>query len=120
MSPVLELSSISGRLLSPIKLWELCKLLFLSEINASLLPIFNVPAVIFANSEASIVILPAVPPKPIVPLSELEIVVEPVPLLSEPVNVTSFALRVRELFPVDNICLEIRPFVIFKYVIGLE
>jgi hypothetical protein len=83
-------------------------LLFAADIPSTvilpveLLPIFNVPAVIFPSSVPVIVIFPVVPPKPIVPLSDTTIVVEPVPLLIDPDTVTSFAVRVRELLPVDS------------------
>ena len=92
-----------------VKLTVVALLLFPADIPSTvifpveLLPIFSIPAVIFASSPASMVELPVVPPKPIVPPLAVEIVVSPVPLESEPDRLTSFAVSVSALFPVDNV-----------------
>ena len=95
--------------LAVVKLTVVALLLFAADIPSTVIlpvelsPIFNVPAVILASSAPVSVILPAVPPKPIVPPSDPAIVVEPVPLVRDPDTVISFAFRVRELLPVDNV-----------------
>ena len=95
--------------LAVAKLTVAALLLFAADIPSTVIlpvalsPIFNVPAVIFPSSVPVIVILPAVTPKPIVPPSDTAIVVEPVPLLMDPDTVISFAVRARELLPVDSV-----------------
>ncbi len=103
------LEKLTLEALAVVKLTVVTLLLFAAVIPSTvmlpveLLPIFRVPAVTFPNSASEIVMLPAVPPNPIVPPSETAIVVDPVPLLTDPESVTSFAVRVSELLPVDKV-----------------
>ncbi len=83
--------------LAVVKLTVVALLLFAADIPSTVIlpvelsPMFNVPAVILANSAPVSVILPAVPPKPIVPPSDTVIVVEPVPLEIVPETAISSA-----------------------------
>ena len=70
---------------------------------AVLSPMVSVPAVMFPNSVPEIVIFPAVEPSPILPPSDIRIVVAPVPVLIPPERPKSFAVIESALPPVEKV-----------------
>jgi hypothetical protein len=70
---------------------------------AELSPMISVPAVIFPSSVPVIVIFPTVEPSPILPPSDIRMVVLPVPVLIAPERPKSFAVIESALPPVEKV-----------------